>query len=69
MDLRGGVMNAADIKKGDKIVLVGAARTVTHVRKSRQYAGFYTVQFANDPLPSGAFAVDLKWNDAVTKEG
>jgi translation elongation factor P/translation initiation factor 5A len=57
---------AADIKKGDKIIIAGAPRTVTHVRKSRQYKGFYAVQFANDPLPSGSYSVDLKWNEIVT---
>ena len=63
-------MNTADIKKErQESSSSGAARTVTHASGSpRQYAGFYTVQFAN-PIRSRAerSAADLKWNEAVTK--
>lgn len=62
---------AKEIKRGN-VLSVGdtiTRRVVTHIKKSRQYSGFYTVQYQVDGLDGwgnpAVKQVDLKWNAAV----
>ena len=54
-----------ELKKGDTIILYEGIRTITHIKKSRRYAGFYEIQFFDDPLPNGSYTATLKWNATV----
>lgn len=50
------------VKKGDVVFFRGSTRTISHIKKSRQYAGFYQIQFTQ-PLPNGEYAVNVRGSD------